>query len=82
MGNCRMKSLYFGGRFDEDVCSVSESLLFITEDANDTALFCRNAAEVDEVVFGRLRIGAVGGNVDDEDGTLNADESLNRLSAR
>jgi hypothetical protein len=34
-----MKSLYFGERFDDAACSVSESLLFIVEDANETALF-------------------------------------------
>jgi hypothetical protein len=76
-----MKSLYFGERFDVAVCSVSESLLFAAEDANETALFWRNM-DVEEVVFGRLRIGPVGGNVDNDDGTLNADESLNRLSVR
>jgi hypothetical protein len=34
-----MKSLNFGERFDDAVGSVSDSLLFIVEDANETALF-------------------------------------------
>ncbi len=75
-----MKSLYFGERFADAVCSVSESLLFIVEEANETALFWRNT-DVAEVVLGRLSIGPVGGNNDnEEDGILNADVSLKRLS--
>lgn len=54
-----MKSLYRGIRVGGARCSVSESLLSRADDANDTALFCRNEAA--EAVFGRLRIGTDGG---------------------
>ncbi len=67
-----------GTRFGGAGVSVSESLLFNTDNANETALFRRGNDEYD--VFGRLRIGAEGDNiVKGEDGTVTADENLERL---
>ncbi len=67
-----------GTRFGGAGVSVSESLLFNTDNANETALFRRVNGEHD--VFGRLRIGAEGDNiVKGEDGTVTADENLERL---
>lgn len=73
-----MKSLYLGWRFDDAGRSLSESLAYAVDEANETALFWRN--DIEDSVFERLRIGTEGCAIDkDDDGTLNADESPKRL---